>query len=352
MYIIVAIIAFGILIAVHELGHFSAAKLLGVRVNEFAIGMGPKLIKKQGKETLYSLRALPLGGFCALEGENGDSDDSRSFIAQKRWKRIVILAAGGVANMLLGFIIVVILTSGMESFSGTTISRFMDDSPNEGADKLIVGDTLVSVNGERLYYYNDVSLFLELFKGGKVDLVIKRDGETIRFNQMQLEQKEYIVDGETKMMYGFIFNRIGANAWEKLKYSCYSAMNYIRLVRVSLAMLIRGAVGVRELSGPVGIIGAMNEVGQSSSTFVEALASIAHFTAIIGINIAVMNLLPIPAMDGGRIVFIIVTWVIEKVIRRRVDPKYEGYIHSAAMVLLMGLMVLILVNDVVKIVNG
>ena len=352
MYIIVAIIAFGILIAVHELGHFSVAKLLGVRVNEFAIGMGPKLLKKQGKETLYSLRVLPLGGFCALEGENGDSNDERSFGAQKRWKRILILAAGGLANMLLGFIIVVILVSGMKSFGGTTIREIAEGFPNEGADGLMVGDTIVSINGERLYYIDDFSMFMQLFKSGQVDLVIKRDGKTIKLNQFPMERREYMTNGEMRLRYGLAFNTIEGNAWEKLKYSCYSAMNYIRLVRVSLAQLISGAVGMRELSGPVGIIDAMNDVGQSSSTFMEAIANIAHFTAIIGINMAVMNLLPIPALDGGRIIFIFITWVIEKVLRRRVDAKYEGYIHTAALALLMGLMVFILINDVVKIING
>lgn len=352
MYIVVAIVAFGILIAVHELGHFSAAKLLGVKVNEFAIGMGPKLIKKQGKETLYSLRVLPLGGFCALEGENGDSEDSRSFTSQRRWKRIVILAAGGVANMVVGFIIVVILVSTMKSFGGTTLVELAEGFPNEGVDGLMAGDTIISINGERLYYMDDFSMFMQIYKSGQVDLVIRRDGNTLRLNQFPMERREYMTNGEMRLRFGLSFNTIEGNAWEKLKYSGYSAMNYVRLVRVSLAQLISGAVGVREMSGPVGIIDAMNDVGQSSSTFFEAIANIAHFTAIIGINMAVMNLLPIPALDGGRIVFMLITWVIEKVIRRRVDPKYEGYIHTAALALLMGLMVFILVNDVVKIING
>ena len=352
MYIIVAIIAFGILIAVHEAGHFSAAKLLEVRVNEFAIGMGPKLIKKQGRETLYSLRVLPLGGFCALEGENGDSDDARSFNMQKRWKRVIILAAGSVANMLLGFIIVIILVSGTKSFTGTTITEFAQGFPNEGASGLMLGDTLVSINGERLYYANDFLLFMQIYDSGKIDLVIKRGGEAIKLIDFPMMRREYTKDGKTDLRFGITLNSIEGNAWERLKYSCYSAYNYIRLVRVSLAQLIRGGVGVGELSGPVGIISAMNDVGRSSSTAFEAIASIASFTAIIGINIAIMNLLPIPALDGGRILFIFITWFIEKVIRRRVDPKYEGYIHSATMVLLMGLMIFILINDVVKIVSG
>ena len=162
MYIVLAIVAFGILIAVHELGHFTAAKLLGVRVNEFAIGMGPKIIKKQGKETLYSLRALPLGGFCAMGEDDGESDDPRAFTAQKRWRRAIILVAGSAANIITAFIIIVILMIGSEAFMGTTITDLFDDFPNKGEHGLMVGDTIVSVNGERLYYRGDFEMFMGL----------------------------------------------------------------------------------------------------------------------------------------------------------------------------------------------
>lgn len=352
MYIIVAIIAFGILIAVHELGHFTAAKLLGVRVNEFAIGMGPKLLKKQGKETLYSLRALPFGGFCAMEGENGGSDDERSFSAQKRWRRVVILAAGGIANLVACFIIIVIIVLQMDGFVNTTLAEIAEGFPNEGENGLMVGDTLFSLNGERLYYVDDFSLFIQLSNSGQVDLVVKRDGKKINLNNFPLERREYMTNGRMQMRYGLTFTPIEANMWERLKYSCYTTVNYIRLIRVSIAQLISGAAGLQDLSGPVGIVDAMNDIGRSSPTFWAALGNIASFMAFIGVNLAVVNLLPIPAMDGGRILFIFLTWAVEKIIKRRLDPKYEGYIHTTAMVLLMGLMVFILVNDVVKIVRG
>ena len=352
MYIVLAILAFGILIAVHELGHFSAAKLLGVKVNEFAIGMGPKLLKKQGKETLYTLRLLPFGGYCAMEGENESSDDTRSFTAQKGWRRIVILAAGGIANLVACFIIIIIIVSRMNVFVSTTITELADGFPNEGEHGLMVGDTLVSLNGERLYYVDDFSVFIQLARSGQVDLVIRRDGETLTLRRFPLERREYMTNGQMQLRYGLSFSIIEANAWEKLKYSCYMTMNYIRLIRVSIAQLISGAAGMRDLSGPVGIVDAMNSIGQSSPSFAAALGNIASFMAFIGVNLAVVNLLPIPAMDGGRILFIFITWVIERIIRRRLDPKYEGYIHTTALVLLMGLMVFILVNDVVKIING
>ena len=352
MYIVFAIIAFGVLIAVHEVGHFTAAKLLGVKVNEFAIGMGPKLLKKQGKETLYTLRALPIGGFCAMEGENESSEDARSFTAQKRWRRVIILAAGGIANLVVCFIIIVIMVSGSKSFVGTTLTGLFEGFPNEGENGLMVGDKLVSINGERLYYFEDVNLFLELSKSGYFDLVIRRGGETITLDKFPLEKREYIIDGKPELKYGLIFDLIEATAMGKLKYSCYTTINYIRLIRVSLAQLFSGAAGVRDLSGPVGIVDAMNTAGRASPNFGAAIWSIVGLMAFIGVNLAVVNLLPIPAMDGGRILFLFITWVIEKVIRRRLDPKYEGYIHTTALVLLMGLMVFILVNDVVKIVRS
>jgi len=354
MYIVLAILAFGILIAVHEVGHFTAAKLLGIRVDEFAIGMGPKLLKKQGKETLYSLRLLPFGGFCAMGEDEGESDDPRAFTSQRGWRRIVVLAAGAIANFVVAFIVIMALTSGSENFAGTTITKLVDGFPNEGVEGLMVGDTLVSINGERLYYIEDFKLFMGLADrvGAKeVDLVIRRDGEKIRLDNFPLEQRDYVVNGKTEFRFGITLNEIEPNAMEKFKFSCYSAMNYVRLIRVSLAQLISGAASIQDLSGPVGIVDTMNDIGQSSPTVGAALLNIAGFMAFIGVNLAVMNMLPIPALDGGRILFIFISWFIAKILRRKLDPKYEGYIHTAAFVLLMGLMVFVLVNDVIKIVS-
>jgi len=355
MYIVIAIAAFGILIAVHEIGHFAAAKMLGVKVTEFAIGMGPKILKKQGKETLYSLRALPFGGFCAMEGQDEKLDDPRAFTSQKRWRRIVILAAGSAANFIAAFVVVVILTSGVGGFVGTTITGLLDEFPNQGEQGLMVGDTIVSINGERLYYVDDFSTFMQLARSGNVDLVIRRGGETITLNRFPLERRIYEIDGQEVLRYGITFNAIEPTALEQFKFSGYQAMNFVRLIRVSLAQLISGAVGLRDLSGPVGIVEAMNTAGQTAAEqygIMAALRNMAFLTAFIGVNLAVMNLLPIPALDGGRILFICLTWVIEKVIRRRLDPKYEGYIHTGAFVLLIGFMVLILISDVLKLFNA
>ena len=352
MYIIIAIIAFGILITVHELGHFMAAKAFHVKVNEFAIGMGPALLKRQRGETLYSLRALPIGGYCAMEGEDEDSADERSFSRQSRWKRLIILAAGAFMNFLAGFLIVIFLFISAEAFGGTTIASLADGFPNEGENGLMAGDTIVSVDGERLYYSGDFITFMARSTDGEVDLVILRDGEKMTLNNFPLEQREYLEDGETVVRYGVTFNLIQATAWEKLKYSTYTALNFVRLTWVSLADLVRGAVGLNDLSGPVGIVSAINQIGNESPSAAAAASNIAYICAFIAANLAVMNLLPIPALDGGRIFFLIVTWFVEKISRRRVDPKYEGYIHTAGFLLILGLIAVVMVNDVVKIVSG
>ena len=352
MYIVVSIIAFGLLIVVHELGHFAVAKLLGVRVNEFAIGMGPKLLKKQGKETLYSIRAFPLGGFCALEGENGDSEDSRAFAAQKRWRRILILAAGAAANVLAGFIIVVIIYAGATEIPAKpTITYLVDGFPYGGEQGLMVGDTILSINGEHIYYIDDFRLFMELSKDGKVDIIIRRDGEKVKLNGFLLKRHKYVIDGEESIRYGITFTPVEANASERFQYSCYTTINNIRIVRVSLAMLFKGDVGLTDMSGFPGIVNAMNDIGQSSPSISVGLKNIANFTALISVNLAIMNLLPIPALDGGRILFIIINYAVEKVSRRRINPKYEGYIHTTAMVLLMCLMAFTFVNDIIKIIK-
>ena len=428
MYVVLAIIAFGLLIAVHELGHFTAAKLLGVKVYEFAIGMGPKILKKKGKETVYSLRLLPFGGFCAMD-EDTASDDPRAFSSQKRWRRVIILAAGGFANLVVAVIIIIILVLGMNEFVGTTVAQYDSGFSAGESGGLMVGDKILSVDGERLYYSDDFFVFVQLSKGNRVnlvierngeklalnnfqvqlneyeisdivdgfipnegeqklmvgdmllsingipfsslehmqnsdfeyaDLVVRRDGETITIDGFPLRRHEYIVDGEVEYRYGLSFtahdaikfNELNTSFGERLKYVGYMTINYVRLIRVSLAQLFSGNAGISDLAGPVGIVGAMNEIGQSSPSVGAALANISNFIAFIGVNIAVVNLLPIPAMDGGRILFLFINWAIEKITRRKINPKYEGYIHTGALFLLVGLMVFILVNDIIRIAGG
>jgi len=356
MYILVAILAFGLLIAVHELGHFITAKLMGVRVNEFAIGMGPKILSKQGKETLYSLRLLPLGGFCAMDEDESKEGDPRAFTSKKRWKRTIILISGSLANLLAAFIIVVIMTlaTGPSEFRGTTIDDLLDSAPIKGEHGLMVGDTIISINGDRLFYSQDFNMFVQLSEltgRSDADLVISRDGQTITLNNFPLQRHEFIENGELVYRFGIRFNTIEATFSEQLRYSVYLTFNFFRMIQVSLAQLVSGQAGLGDVSGVVGIVDVINTAAQEAPSVGEALGNIAFFTAFIGVNLAVMNLLPIPALDGGRILFLFISFVIEKVIRKKLNPKYEGYIHMGTMVLLFGFMIFLLFNDVITIIG-
>jgi regulator of sigma E protease len=234
MYIIIAIVAFGILIIIHELGHFAAAKAFGVKVLEFSIGMGPRLFKRQGKETVFSLRALPFGGSCLMEGEDEEVPDPRSFTAQTRWKRIVIHIAGSFMNFLFGVIVVLLLVTQITGVVGTKVTALADGFPSFGENSLLVGDRIVSVNGERLYYSDDFITFMGLAQGKPVDLVIEREGRQLTFRNVPLQRREYIIDGETQLKYGITFNLVEATAGEKLKDAGYTTMNFVRLIKVSV----------------------------------------------------------------------------------------------------------------------
>jgi regulator of sigma E protease len=349
MYIVIAILIFGVLIAVHELGHFLAARACNVRVNEFSIGMGPAILKKQGKETLFSWRVFPFGGFCALEGEDDDTGDPRAFITQPAWKRVIILAAGAIFNFILGFIIVAIIFSQSSGFGGNTVASLEEGFPYGGEQGLMAGDTVLAIDGERVYYSGDFGTFMSRSQDGVVSMLVRRGGEKVLLENYTLRPHKYIENGEPVTRYGINFNGIEPTFIEKLKYSAYSSYNFVRLIRISLGDLFRGAVGIRDLSGPVGIVTVINDVGRASESAAVGLSNVAYLGAFIAINLAVMNLLPIPALDGGRIVMIFITWVIEKFTRRKLDSKYERYIHATGLVLLMGLMLFVMVNDIIKI---
>ena len=346
MYIILAIIFFGILIAIHEFGHFSAAKLLGVKVNEFAIGMGPAIFKKQKGETLYSLRCLPIGGYCAMEGEDEDTGDPRSFTTQPGWKRFIILVAGSFMNFLLGFLIVLIIYSGVAGFYSPVISGFVDGCPYEGT--LQTGDELYSIDGHRIYFASNVTTILS--RGGEThDVVVIRDGEKLEFEDMELTPQVY--EGYSSPMYGFSFAVEEANLWSTLKYSWYNTIDFVRTVWFALSDLVAGTMGVDDLVGPVGIVDLINDVGQSAESTKMAMADIAYQGALVAVNIAVMNLLPLPALDGGRVFFLLLNGLVHLVSRRRIPARYEGYVHAAGMVLLLGLSAYVMYNDIARLIT-
>ena len=350
MYIILAIIAFGVLIAVHELGHFVVAKACGVQVNEFSIGMGPTLLKKQGKETLYSLRLLPLGGFCAMEGEDTESENPRAFTAKPAWQRVLVLCAGSAMNFLFGLIFVLLIAHN-GYFIEPVISDFYPDCPYQGTEGLQVGDRIYTVDGHRTFFYEDFGEYMARSGSDIHRIVLIRDGHRVVLKNYDMPRVAYPQpDGTTELKYGIYFAPRQFGFAANVKYAWYESLSFVRLIWQSLGDLVTGAVGVRELSGPVGIVDYVNDMESEAESAAEAAFDFFYFFAIIAVNLAVMNMLPIPALDGGRVFFLIVTGVIELLLGRKIDPKYEGYIHTAGFVLLMALMVFVMFNDVYKII--
>lgn len=352
LYIIAALLLFGILIAVHELGHFLAAKACGVRVNEFAIGMGPTLWQKQKGGTQYSLRAFPVGGFCAMEGEEEESDDPAALNNQGFWKKLLIFAAGAAMNFLAGLLIIFFLYLPAQGFYQPVLSGFADGCPLQGADGLQVGDRLVSIDGERVYVYSDVSLLLGLNNTGVFDLVVDRGGEKVRLDDFAMERQTYTdQSGNAYSGYGLFFGAAEATFGDKLAYTWNNAVDFVRLVRLSLQMLVNGQAGLKDLSGPVGIVSTMVQVGEQSESTRAAVENIAYIGALVAVNLAVMNLLPLPALDGGRIFFLVVNAVAMLLFKKKIPAKYENYIHFAGLVLLLALMVVLVFSDVGKLIR-
>ena len=350
MYIVIAIIAFGILIGVHELGHFATAKLFKIKVNEFSLGMGPTIFKKQRGETMYSLRCLPIGGFCAIEGEDGDSEDDRAFTSKPIWMRTAVLMAGSLSNFIIGFIIALLLNTIVPYGTPPVITGFIDGFPLQGESGLMEGDRIVSVGGRRVNTYNEFTLFLSLENNEPVDLTVKRDGRIIEYRGLPLILREYPDEnGGTVTRYGLFFNSEKLDLPGIVKYSWYDCCYFVKLVRYSLGALLNGTAGLKDLSGPVGVVSAINDVGRQASGLGAGLIQVFYFIAFIAANLALMNMLPLPALDGGRVFLLLVTWVIEGVTGRKLNPKYEGYIHAAGMVLLLGLMAFIMFHDIWRI---
>lgn len=349
LYIILAILMFGVLIAVHEFGHFSVAKLCGVQVNEFSIGMGPRLLHRKGGETEYSLRLFPIGGFCAMEGEDEASSNPRAFSNAAGWKRFLILVAGAGFNFLLGILIMLVVYANISAYVTPEITGFMEGNPCASEEYLHEGDVIYSINGSRVLLYSDVSILLSLNTGDTVELTVLRDGEKVHFDALPLTLREYTVDGETVQRYGLYFGTAEAGVLDRLRLGLYSALDSAREVWWSLRMLVTGQAGFSDLSGPIGIVDSMSQVGQQSASTGDAILNLLYFAGFITINLGVMNLLPIPALDGGRVFFLLVNGLLTFVIHRKIPDKYEGYVHAAGMLLLLALMVAVAFQDVYRI---
>lgn len=348
MGIISAILIFSFLIFVHEFGHFITAKLSGVQVNEFSMFMGPAIWKKQKGETLYSIRCIPIGGYCAMEGEDSDSDNPRAFGHAAWWKRLIILTAGAAMNFLVGLLIVAIVYAPAQGFVSPEITHFEEYSTVDDHG-LQLGDRFVEIDGSKVLLIGDVNILLSLNPGDYHDIVVERNGQRIELDNFHLERHEITQnDGSTAMLCGFSYGVEEKFTFgSKLQYIWYTVVDWIRTVIWSLEMLITGQAGLKDMSGPVGIVQQMGQVANESPTLGAAILNLLNFGGFLAVNLAVMNLLPIPALDGGRVVALLLTTAIEAITHKKINPKYEGYIHAAGMIVLLGLMAVIMLKDII-----
>lgn len=329
------------LILTHELGHFIAAKKSGIRVNQFSVGMGPAIFKFQKGETLYALRLLPVGGFCAMEGEDGESEDDRAFNRKPVWKRIIVVVAGAATNILTGFILVVILTC-MSGLVGTNVvASFDKQSTSNATGGLQVGDRIVSINGARVHVTSDIMYDLILDKNGIVDFGVQRGGKFLDLKDVHMPM-EPDGNGGTVIRRDFFIRGVHTDFANVVHESFFETISMVRLVWMTLVSMFNGRFGLKDLAGPIGTTAA---VGQAASMGLYYLVNVA---ALIAVNLGVVNLLPLPALDGGRLLFLI----IEGIRRKPVNPKYEGYVHFVGFALLMLLMVVISYNDIIRLVKG
>ena len=347
MGIVFAILIFSFLIFIHEFGHFIAAKLSGVQVNEFSMFMGPALVKWQRGETLYSIRCIPIGGFCAMEGEDTDTDNPRSFQKAAWWKRLIILVAGAAMNFVTGFLIFAMVLSAGYGYSQPVIAQAETGCTIIREDGLHIGDRIVRINGDRVYVDSDATLLFALHQADTYDLVIDREGEKITLNDYPMERHEFQNDdGTTSQRFGIRFGYVEKTFGTLMDYTWNTCLSVVQSVRLSLQMLLTGQASVKDVMGPVGMGQLMQEMAQESPTILDALLNLSYFGGFIAVNLAVMNLLPIPALDGGRIVALLLTVAVERITRRKIDPKYEGFIHATGMILLLALMAVVMFKDI------
>lgn len=338
--ILVAILSFLLMIFIHEFGHFIAAKAMGVRVNEFAIGFGPTLFKKQGKETLYSIRALPFGGYCAMEGEDETSEDPKAFCNKKPWRRFIIVAAGAIFNILLGFVIMMIVLAPASRYTSTVVDSFAENATSAQTG-LQVGDKILSVNGRTVLTTTDLSYtFTNIPDDGKIDLVVRRDGEKIALNDVTFSTQSS--DGISYISVDFYVQAVDKTPLTFLAQSVKSTVSYARIVWWSLIDLITGKYGISEVSGPVGVTVAIGNAAKLG------LSSFLPIITLITVNLGVFNLLPLPALDGGRLLFILV----EMIRRKPIPAKKEGLVHAIGFALLMAFMLVVTFKDIWGLITG
>ena len=342
--ILVAILFFGLLIFFHELGHFTFAKLFKVKVNEFAMGMGPTLFKFKKGETKYALRLFPIGGFVSMEGEDEESESDRAFCNKPAWQRFIIIAAGGFVNLVMGTVIVAIMLSQVNLIGLPQVHSFEENSVS--SQYLQAGDKIEKINGKRVYSEYDLSFLMARDKDGIFDFVVERDGEKVNLDGVPFQTIKND-DGTITIIYDFIIKGVEPTFLSVAKNAVLETVSIGRIVWLSLLDLVTGQYGLSDLSGPIGTVSYIADAAQIATQQTD-YTYLFNLMAMIAINIGLFNLLPLPALDGGRLFFL----AIEFIFRKPVPSKYEGWVHAVGMVLLLLLMVVISFSDILRLIRG
>ncbi len=328
MTVIYAVILFVMLIFPHELGHFTVAKAVGVKVNEFAFGMGPAIFQRQKGETLYSIRLIPIGGYCAMEGENEESESSRAFNNKPVWAKISVLLAGSAMNVLIA-ILAMTLVMGYIGTATTTIDEVQTGTPAYEAG-LLSEDKVLSVNGTPIEKWNDIAAAIGSGED-RLSITVERNGEeeTFEMTPEKTEDGRYIIG---------VTSKVSHNALTAVSNGAKGTWSMTKGMFSALAQLVSGEVSTDELSGPVGIVSLVSETKNYGMIY------FGYLVALISLNLALMNMLPLPALDGGRIIFVI----IRKITGKMISDNLEGKIHGAGMILLFGFMIFVTWNDITR----
>lgn len=342
LYILLAIFIFGLLILIHEFGHYITARAFRVTIKEFSVGMGPKILSHVSKKSgiRYSLRLLPIGGFVSMAGEDEESDDPHAISKQKPWKRLIIMSAGALTNITLGVILMIILVATPNfTIGGTTVAEIDSEYVQTQPDELLVGDRIVKVGNTSVHYYQELSY--EIMNKGyePTDITVVRNGKKVT-----LKSVVFPTIDENGVQFGDMFFKVSAlkkNFGNVISYSFYSSFSTIKMIWDSFISLITGRFGFSSLSGPVGVTKTVAESAKAG------VSSLVYMCIFITMNLGVFNLLPIPALDGSRVLFVL----IEMIIRKPIPPKYEGYIHFAGIIVLILLMIAVTFKDIFSLIG-
>jgi len=338
--IILAILIFGLLVLIHEGGHFLFARIFHVTVHEFAIGMGPKIISHKSPKSgiAYSLRLLPFGGFVSMAGEDEESDDPNAFCHKPVWQRMIITVAGAAMNLITGILVMGILVAAARNLPSTTIYQFTEGSTSSQYG-LMADDRIIEVEGTPVHTANE--LVYEIMRKGiePLDITVQRGTQTVTLQDVVFST--ITESGENFGSIDFYVYSEPKTPLNILKHAFFRSTSTIKMIWESLFDLITGRYGLNAVSGPVGVTGAISEAAASG------IADLVYLSVVISMNLGIMNLLPLPALDGGRLLF----QLIELVARRPVPRNIEAYVHFVGIVLLMSLMVLITLKDIVSLIR-